>query len=94
MNKLCSGNEILYSASVGGEFQVLLNENGRNTLVLTYVKFILLVYFRKYNVDEGHKTQNDHFLYMLDKVNENGSKPIVTIFDMLYASVHNIKGIR
>lgn len=73
---------------------MLLNENGRNTLVLTYVKFILLVYFRTYNVEEGHKTQNDHFLYMLDKVNENGSKPIVTVFDMLYASVHNIKGIR
>ena len=73
---------------------MLLNENGRNTLVLTYVKFILFVYFRTYNIEEDDKTKNDHFLYMLDKVNENGSKPIFTIFDMLCASVHNIKDIR
>ena len=67
---------------------------GLITLVWTDGDVVLPIDFRIYNIDEDNKTENDHFLDILDKAEGCGFKSKCVMFDIWYASAKNLKAIR
>jgi len=73
--------DLVYRQLNGKHYQIV---NGINleTVVWTDNEAIIPVDFRIYDIDTDGKTKNDHFLDMLNKLEERGFRPEFVLFDI------------